>query len=445
MALVASVIGSSMAFIDSSAVNVILPKLQSSLNASFAQVQWVVEAYLLFVGALLLTGGSLGDLFGQRKIFCLGVTIFAIGSAACGLSPTIYLLILARAVQGIGGALLIPTSLSLLTVAVPREKLGGAIGIWSAATALTSGGGPVIGGFLAQQFSWRWVFFINVPLSIVAIPIAYWGVREQFHEETSNKPDWLGSLLATAGLGGLVYGFLQSSWPFGVAGAILLVAFVFSQRRETNSMLPLTLFKSKLFTGTSLLTFFLYGALGAGLFFFPIFLVKGHGYSESAAGAALVPFILIVGGLSGYFGRLLTRFPARGFLIIGPLVAAASFVLFAIPGSGGSYWTTFFPASSLLGLGMAITVAPLTVTVMEAAGAGHVGIASGFNNALSRVAGLITLAIFALALKLVASSDEATFQIQLYGFRLVMILSAALAALGALASAILIERKSKKE
>jgi EmrB/QacA subfamily drug resistance transporter len=404
--LAATILGSSMAFIDGTVVNIALPALQSNFQATVTDVQWVIESYGLFLAALILTGGSLGDLFGRRRIFLIGVTIFAAASAACGASLTIHQLIAARSIQGVGAALLVPGSLSIISASFDEKNRGAAIGTWSGFTAITTAIGPVLGGWLVQHASWRWVFLINIPLAIAVVGISIWKIPESKSAQAAAL-DLPGAFLATVGLGGLVGGLIESAnlgWSNPIviaaltAGVACSIAFVSVEARAASPMLPLSLFHSRSFTAANLLTLSLYSAIGVFFFLFPLDLIQVQSYSATAAGAAMLPFILIMFFLSRWSGGLVSHYGPRLPLTVGPIIAAAGFALFALPSVGGNYWSSFFPAVIVLGLGMAFTVAPLTTVVMNSVEQDRAGAASGVNNAVARLAGVLSIAVLGIVM-----------------------------------------------
>jgi EmrB/QacA subfamily drug resistance transporter len=407
--LVAAIAGSTMAFLDSTVVNVALPVVQRETGATVDQMQWVVEAYALMLSSLVLVGGALGDRLGRRRVFVAGVVAFALASAACARSPSPGVLVVARAAQGMGAALLVPGSLALISAAYPPAARGKAIGTWSATTAIAAAIGPVVGGWVVEHASWRWIFFFNVPVGGAVALLATRRVPDTRDESASGPLDVAGSLLAIAGLGAIVWGLLSAPSAGGIgaprtvvslaAGFVALGGFVLVEQRAASPMVPLWLFRSRTFTGANVVTLLLYAALGAFFFFVPFDLIQVQRYTPPAAGAALLPFVVLLSALSPWAGGLVPRYGPRLPLVLGPSVSTVGFALLAVHADGGPYFATFFPGVAVLGFGMGLTVAPLTTTVMGSVDERHAGVASGINNAVARAAGLLAIAALGVVLR----------------------------------------------
>lgn len=420
--LVSTVLASSMAFISGSVLNVALSALQADLGATDSQLLWIISIYMLTVAALILIGGSLGDHYGRKRIFGIGIALFALSSAASGIAPDVELLILARGVQGIGGALMIPGSLAIISALFADSERGRAIGIWSAASTITTMGGPILGGVLVDALSWRFVFYINVPLALIAL-FALTKFPETKDEKAAKSLDFLGAITIMLSLGLLTYGSLSLGEISRVvdanftpiilsliAGVVLFIMFIVIESRVKHPMLNLDLFRSRVFSGANLMTIFLYAGLSVAFLFLPLNLTAVQGYSASLAGFAMIPTSLGIALLSPWAGTLLDRYGPRLPLTIGPLIVVIGFALFALQGmtSGpGDYWLTFFPAGVVTGIGMGIVVAPLTASVMGSVPKHESGIASGINNSVTRFSqALATALVGALAIVVFAQALE---------------------------------------
>lgn len=404
--LVATVLGSSLTFIDGSALGVALPSIQNDLGAGPAAVQWVSNAYLLTLGALVLIGGAAGDRFGRRLVFLIGVAVFALASIACGLAPTVELLIAGRALQGVGAALLTPGALAVIGATFPPEERGKAFGTWAGAGAIFGMIGPLVGGWLADQADWRFIFWINIPLAILTVIVTLRAVPES-RDESARGLDWPGALLAMTGLGALTWGLTaapdlgwRDPWILaGLIGGVLgLAAFLWAEARERHPMMPLGLFRSSVFSGINLLTLLLYFALSGAMFFLPFQLIRVNGWTATAAGAAMLPFAVVMGLFSGAAGRLADRFGARLSLSLGPILAGVGLAMLGLMPNQAGYVDGPLAGMTVMAIGMTLAVGPLTAAVMGAVAPGHTGVASGVNNAVARVAGLLAIAVLGVVL-----------------------------------------------
>ena len=438
--LIACIFASSLSFVDSSVLNVALPAIRAGYKADAQQVQWVVNAYLLPLSALLLLGGALGDHFGRKRLLIGGTALFALTSLTCALAPSLPVLLAARGAQGIGAALLLPNSLALLNAAFSGEKRGRAVGIWAAAGAASAAIAPLVGGWLVDSVGWPAIFYINLPIALAATLIAWRHVAES-NEAGAGRTDYLGALLATLGLGGLTYAltlwsatrhFSTEAIIALALGVVPLVGFVLAEyRRGERAMMPLSLFGGRCFSGLNLVTFLLYGAFGAAMLLIPYVLITSAAYSPLGAGLAMLPMPIVMTSLSPTMGSVAARIGPRIPLTVGPLVVAVGMGLSTLVTTKGGYWSAAFPMILVLAAGMTIAVAPLTSSVLGSVEERHVAMASGFNSAVARGGGLIATALLGAVLSTQGRELVARFHSA-------MIISAAIAALAGLVALVML-------
>jgi EmrB/QacA subfamily drug resistance transporter len=441
--LAVAVLASGVAFLDGTVVNAALPAIARDLDASLADLQWVVTAYLLTLGAFLVLGGSLGDHFGRRRILVYGLCGFAVTSTLCAVAPGTGMLIGARALQGVAAALMVPGSLAVVQASFRAVDRGRAIGAWSGLSGVSIALGPFLGGWLIDAVSWRFVFLINVPIVVVTVLLAVRFVPESVDPTASEHIDWLGGVVLVAGLGAAVFALIQgpaddwspTSVALGVVGVIALVFFVVVERRVRDPMVPLSMFRSRQFSGANATTLLVYAALSGVLFLLVVHLQTDLGYSALEAGAAFLPATACMLVLSPRTGALSQRIGPRIPMTVGPLIAGAGMVLLAGVEPGRSYWTAVLPGVLVLGIGLSVTVAPLTTAVLAAAGEAHAGIGSAINNAVSRIAGLISIAILPTAAGLTTSGTSLDLE---HGFAAAMVICGVTCALGGLLAVALI-------
>ena len=435
--LAATVLGSGIAFLDGTVVSVALPAIEEELGGGLSGLQWTVDAYLVTLGALLLLGGSLGDMYGRKKMFVLGLGGFAIASALCAIAPSIGMLIGARAIQGVAAALLTPGSLAILQASFAPEDRSRAIGAWSGLSGVSTALGPFLGGYLVDAISWRWVFIINLPLAAVAIAVAIKHVPETKDEEGARAPDVPGAVAAALALGGVLFALIEGparGWSDAqvITGAVLGIiggiAFFRIEKRSKHPMLPLNVFRSRQFSGANITTLVVYGALSGALLLLVLQLQTVMGYSALEAGASLVPLTVLLLLLSSTAGAVAQKMGPRIPMTVGPIVAGVGLAMLVLVEPGSSYVTSVLPGVIVFGLGMSLTVAPLTAAVLAAVESRRAGVASGVNNAVARIAGLLAIALLPLAAGLSDVGDSA--ERFTAGFHRAMLISAALCIVG---------------
>jgi len=404
LALLATIIGSGVVFLDGTIVNLALPKISLGLHANFSDLQWIADGYLLSLSSLILLGGSLGDIFGRKRMYLLGLAGFGTVSLLCGLSPNVGFLIAFRMLQGIFGALLVPGGLGIINTNFPREERGAAIGTWSAWSGILAAIGPLVGGYIIDAISWRWIFFINVPLVIACFLLATKGVEES-KDQNVRKVDTSGAALCALALAGITYGLIEGpvdKWrakaliPL-ILGFVLAAIFLRYEQRKKDPMVHLSLFRSRNFSGSNIMTFAMYGALAGFMFALVIYMQTKLGYSAIKAGASLLPVSIMLLLFSRKIGGLSSKYGPRLFMTAGPLIAAAGMLLLINYRAGHSYIWFLLPRVLLFSIGLVLLVAPLTTTVMTSVEESSSGIASGINNAVSRIAGLVVIALLGLS------------------------------------------------
>ncbi|MGR6963342.1 MFS transporter [Geodermatophilus sp. URMC 61] len=444
--LLTTVLGSGLAFLDATVVNVALERIGTDLDAGFSGLQWTVNAYTLTLASLILLGGSLGDRFGRRRVFIVGVVWFAGASLLCGLAPDVRTLVAARALQGVGGALLTPGSLAIISASFHGSDRAAAVGAWSGLGGVAGAIGPFVGGWLVE-WSWRAVFLVNLPLAVVIVAVAARHVPESRDPEATQRLDWAGTALVAAGLGCLTYALTAAGEPgggtaylaWGAVGVVALVAFAFAQRRSTDPLVPPALFRDPQFSAANAVTLLVYAALGALFVLLVLQLQVVSGFSPLLAGTALLPVTVLMLLFSARVGALAQRIGPRPLMTAGPLVAAAGVLLMRRIGPDASYVPDVLPAAALFGAGLTLLVAPLTATVLDSAADRFAGVASGVNNAVARAAGLLAVAVVPVAAGITgdAYTDPTALDA---GFRTAMLLCAGLLVAGALVAAVLVRR-----